>query len=217
MRTCYTRHLKSLSGTSGSAAKAKRPYYLAEHLHFLQPFTKSRKSIGNIPVPLSQVCSPEEIHEEQNDINNFEDGSEDLLSEQHLSSNIAHTSSQGGSFSTPTNTSTVRKVSASLEEVNKSALEYFQYKKAVTEKKTENPDLDFFKSILPDMREMNADQKRRFKIGVLNLAGQILSEYTPSALPQNPCQPLSQSTCPYENNDAADINLGNFLQFNNEK
>ena len=67
------------------------------------------------------------------------------------------------------------------------------------------------------MREMNADQKRRFKIGILNLAGQILSEYRPTALPQNPCQPLSQRTCPYENNDAADINLGNFLQFNNEK
>ncbi|KAG8233810.1 hypothetical protein J437_LFUL008030 [Ladona fulva] len=69
-----------------------------------------------------------------------------------------------------------------LLEVNRSVLEYFEFKKSLNTK-TNDPDLDFFKSILPDMREMSNDQKRRFKIGILNLAGQILSELHASVLP----------------------------------
>lgn len=37
------------------------------------------------------------------------------------------------------------------------------------------PDELFFKSLLPDVMMMNADQKRKFKLGVLNLIDKILS------------------------------------------
>jgi hypothetical protein len=45
LKACYTRHLKNKL-PSGSGAKTKRPYYLAEYLNFLEPFTKSRKQTG---------------------------------------------------------------------------------------------------------------------------------------------------------------------------
>jgi len=45
LRACFTRHLKA-KPPSGSAAKFKKPYYLAEFLHFLEPFTKARKQSG---------------------------------------------------------------------------------------------------------------------------------------------------------------------------
>ena len=45
-----------------------------------------------------------------------------------------------------------------------------------SEPKSENPDLDFFKSILPDMGNLNASQKRRFKVVVLQTLDNILQE-----------------------------------------
>lgn len=66
--------------------------------------------------------------------------------------------------------------------MNNSAYEYFQSKKntskIVHENKPQDPEVSFLMSVLPDFKEMNADQKRRFKIGILNLAGNILNENT---------------------------------------
>lgn len=45
-------------------------------------------------------------------------------------------------------------------------------------------------SVLPDMKEMNSEQKRRFKIGILKMAGDILSEFSYRPTPE----PFSNST-----------------------
>lgn len=68
-----------------------------------------------------------------------------------------------------------------LEDVNRSALEYFRTKRATVEKASakettyEDPDLSFLMSVLPDMKKMDDNQKRRFKIYILSTAGNILN------------------------------------------
>lgn len=49
----------------------------------------------------------------------------------------------------------------------------------------EDVDLYFFKSLLPDMKLMNPEQKRRFKIGVINLSGNILNDKIPEITKHN--------------------------------
>lgn len=39
----------------------------------------------------------------------------------------------------------------------------------------EDPDINFLKSLLPDMRAMTSNQKRQFKIKVLTLTDEILN------------------------------------------
>lgn len=187
LRACYSRHLKSLTDTpSGSAAKVKRPYYLAEALNFLQPFTKSRKSKGIYKFPEVPIVSPEATQVVQSESpNDSEDELHDSVPEHEESNSGGQQFSQVEHLGTPTvkriakSKSNPKKNDVSLADVNRSANDYFRLKASSTkEKKPENPDLDFFKSVLPDMNEMTSDQKRRFKMGILNLAGQILNENT---------------------------------------
>ncbi|KAJ4429956.1 hypothetical protein ANN_22160 [Periplaneta americana] len=42
VRNCWARHLRNIPA-SGSAAKTRKPYYLADYLIFLTPFTKLRR------------------------------------------------------------------------------------------------------------------------------------------------------------------------------
>lgn len=69
--------------------------------------------------------------------------------------------------------------------LNATATESFKTKQKITSNNEtqgplsqlkNHPDLAFFYSLLPDMKDMSRDQKRRFKMGVLNLAGEILQE-----------------------------------------
>jgi hypothetical protein len=70
----------------------------------------------------------------------------------------------------------------SIEDVNRSAFHCCQASKSSVHTADEDPDLSFFKSVLPDMREMNTEQKRRFKIGILSLVKQILEENSASSV-----------------------------------
>lgn len=47
-------------------------------------------------------------------------------------------------------------------------------KRKRSEESDEDPDMMFLKSLLPDMKSMNDSQKRKFKIGILNLSDNIL-------------------------------------------
>ncbi|XP_055838687.1 uncharacterized protein LOC129906788 isoform X2 [Episyrphus balteatus] len=77
LRACYSRHLKlkNISVTTGSQ---KKPYYLAEHLDFLKPFTKSRNQIGNpyklLPRPFILKNDP---HEKEDLEENFSENDQD--------------------------------------------------------------------------------------------------------------------------------------------
>jgi len=63
-----------------------------------------------------------------------------------------------------------------LDDVNRAALDFFNSKKKKIVPEVEDPDLCFLKSLLPDMKSMNDDQKRRYKIQMISVAGSILSE-----------------------------------------
>ncbi|XP_050507557.1 uncharacterized protein LOC126885174 [Diabrotica virgifera virgifera] len=55
LRGSYTRYLKKCT-PSGSAAKKTRPYYLAEYMQFLTPFTKSRPMKSSLePLPQQSI------------------------------------------------------------------------------------------------------------------------------------------------------------------
>lgn len=47
----------------------------------------------------------------------------------------------------------------------------------VDAKEIEDADINFFKSVLPDIRQLNASQKRRFKMGILELIDNICEKH----------------------------------------
>lgn len=67
-----------------------------------------------------------------------------------------------------------------LEDVNKSAFEYFEKKKQAPYRPpaltNDDADVQFLLSLLPDLKRMTDKQKRKYKVGVLNLADEILDE-----------------------------------------
>ncbi|CAH1971908.1 unnamed protein product [Acanthoscelides obtectus] len=77
-----------------------------------------------------------------------------------------------------------------ISDVNKTAHEYFTLKNKqiiarqqnmdegikVKNKDDSDADMAFFRSMMPDVQTMNQDQKRKLKLGVLNLIEQILKE-----------------------------------------
>lgn len=85
--------------------------------------------------------------------------------------------------STP-RTPIIKKKRIGLEDVNKAAHDFFLQRKK-TAPIEEDLDLCFLKSVLPDMKCMTPDQKRRFKVGVINLSGSILNEKNISFCDQN--------------------------------
>ncbi|CAH2001679.1 unnamed protein product [Acanthoscelides obtectus] len=68
----------------------------------------------------------------------------------------------------------------SLADLNKSAFEFFEKKKQAPYKPpaftNDDADVQFLLSLLPDLKKMTDKQKRKYKVGVLNLAGEILDE-----------------------------------------
>jgi len=106
-------------------------------------------------------------------------------------------------YNTSTNTSTAKKTfkrgkDVSIGDVNKVAYEYFSNKKkcAPTDNlDTEDPDLNFLKSVLPDMKLMTDSQMRYFKIRILQLSTEIIQ---PQPLPT--VQHTRQSTFQQDKN-----------------
>lgn len=72
-----------------------------------------------------------------------------------------------------------------MEDVNKAAHDFFVQRKKTVTAVEEDLDLCFLKSVLPDMKCMTPDQKRRLKVGVINLSGSILNEKNISFGDQN--------------------------------
>jgi hypothetical protein len=183
--------LKSVKLSSGDGSRYKKPYYLAEYLHFLKPFTKSRKQSGKLQrVGLSSEPDTEEQGygnemESSDPASQFQRDEEQDDEAQHRNEDPIMTVGKWQEdvppdFVTPTTKKIKRTIS--IEDVNRSAFEFYQSRKNSGQNDVEDADLSFFKSVLPDMREMNAEQKRRFKIGILNLAQQILKENNGSSL-----------------------------------
>lgn len=192
LRGSYTRYLKSNIGSSGSATKSRKPYYFVKHMHFLQPFTKSRQSVSLISYVSESISEDSNIKKGNNMLNSMQEASADELGSETQHTNDVQPPSlfcDELTFPPPNKKQKNSKHTISLTDVNKSAFEYFQSKKNVglniSKKKIQDPDESFLMSVLPDMIEMNSEQKKRFKIGILKMAGDILSEFSYRPTPKS--------------------------------
>lgn len=168
LRGSYTRHLKSVYGDG-----KRRPYYLADHLSFLHPFTKTRAMKLNDTSPAS-LEQDSELHppietKYLQDINSQSSHQssceEDSASASSLATTAPRNKRKGKLVSYET--MLAKRTSTTNDSTTTSNS---------SDGQNPDPDYSFLLSVLPDMQEMNGEQKRRFKIGILNLAGQILKK-----------------------------------------
>nr|CAD7266992.1 unnamed protein product [Timema shepardi] len=158
LRGSLLRHMKHQA--AGSRAKHKKPYYLAPYLDFVVPFTRSRKKKSRSNVDSEETDVEEgslQPREEETDVEDY-----DVKPPRGL---LVETQRRNGP-------------EISIDEVRSYASENFlQPKRAkvvYTPVGDAEADLDFFKSLLPDVRVMTPVQKRRMKIGVIRVIDEIL-------------------------------------------
>lgn len=165
IRNRYAKYKKLLSLPAGSAAKKVKEYYLAQHLHFLDKYLKSRPSKSNLePQCRSDTHTDESELDEEESMSPFRPPSHSPSPQaQNHPSPLSSDSSKKSKMPT-------------LKDVNQSAFDYFNRKRQNIEKQMQplDTDLAFLQSMLSDMKAMNLVQKRRFKMGVMQLAAQIL-------------------------------------------
>ena len=159
---------------------------------------KSRKSKSNVDVDTEDNATlglTETDETEKDEGDNMEISTNESTSSTPVTPS---TVTEEGNFTKPTpfTESGYRKrqktsggaAAVTITDVNRKALdslEYFEKKEQMMEMKNSlhqnitseppDPDMAFFQSVLPDMQLMNDTQKRQFKIGILNLAQQILT------------------------------------------
>jgi len=123
--------------------------------------------LGNIPENLNNTVN-------ENDLENSDDqAADDYESIDQNSDNLADANSKEDEslYSPSTSSANINKnkkklAPVLLSDVNKATLEFFS------------------KSLLPDMKLMTANQKRRYKVQMINAASCILSENTVSVVNQ---------------------------------
>uniref|UniRef100_A0A1B6F583 MADF domain-containing protein n=1 Tax=Cuerna arida TaxID=1464854 RepID=A0A1B6F583_9HEMI len=188
IKSCYIRHLKYTALNS-----KRRPYYLAEYLDFMVPFVSDRvkkflslkqNELGSLPSYLKDALPPmhpmnsylqqnmkhdepefktevveiEEVEEE--DEEDVEEEEEEVVMEKDWmtvgSENQQPSSSKvlsRKSTSNDTSSSTPKKIKLSTES---------------------DEDINFFKSLLPDVARMSSHQKLKFKQEALSIIEDIL-------------------------------------------
>lgn len=202
MRACLTRHLKQQQAATDDGSINHKPYYLAEHMSFLLPFTKSRTMKEQIKyeIPaleehkpststkISKVSSGSTttttytISTNESDDNQYvtliqsatgELTPADGLEETHLQVDATNdTETKVIPEQTYTTTNTVVSPKEHLQEI---IYEPVPAKRIKVSQDTDDADLDFFRSLLPDIRLMTASQKRRFKMGIFGLIDNVLT------------------------------------------
>lgn len=214
LRACLTRHLKQQAQANGNPMLHK-PYYLADHMEFVLPFTKSRSSIGSgsgtsketalyvesSPIEVSPVKDVKNIsvhltasddvehhshdrkhfhHNEtptytisESDDNNqyvtfVQNSNGEITSDPLDESNQLHVddgaiiTTKGHHYATTTSAKSIDIYEPSVKRLR------------VSHQESDDADLNFFRSLLPDIRTMTASQKRRFKMGIFQLIDNVL-------------------------------------------
>ncbi|XP_021922406.1 uncharacterized protein LOC110831102 [Zootermopsis nevadensis] len=151
-RNCWARYLRQTPPVSGSAARPKKPYYLAEYLAFLTPFTKSRRQLGSMEIPpttekLSPTIEEDPVSPTTTEVRNVSD----------------HEEMQ----SLPPPREIRKKRERSKMDIDEVFTSYPKTKaKRIPGERSDNPDLCFFKSLLPDVAKLTPAQKSAFKLFV---------------------------------------------------
>lgn len=211
LRACLTRHLKQQQFASDGSVYHK-PYYLAEHMKFLFPYTKSRPSKesavfeGSIELdgspqrPVKQeklqtAVSPQKSTTDTNttivttvsetdgsQFVTFVHNSNGELTEEldvtahtqphHQQLHIEEASiTEQKAIETAYHTNNATTIQETYEPIGSS----IKRMKMSISQESDDADLNFFKSLLPDIRLMTASQKRRFKMGIFGLIDNVLT------------------------------------------
>lgn len=205
LRACLTRHLKQQQAATEDSSVNHKPYYLAEHMNFLLPYTKSRSvkeqikyetpALDDKPSTSAKISKVNTggtttttytISTAESDENQYvtliqsstgELTATDALDETHLQ---VEASAENETKAIPeqsfTSTTSVGVVSPKdhLQEIIYEPMP----KRIKVSAETDDADLDFFRSLLPDIRLMTASQKRRFKMGIFGLIDNVLTNNT---------------------------------------
>ncbi|KAK7071078.1 hypothetical protein SK128_024600 [Halocaridina rubra] len=170
LRGGLTRYIKKRQEKSGQGGKSIKQFYLWDVMQFVLPFLKSRVHTGALPLS--------SLGYDNDDPADMEDDSFD-----HEGDIVCETSKEGPETPRTTkNDSSLPGFTTSSRRGIKRAAHYpfervvadFISKKSGEE--SGNPELQFFKSILPDVAGFSASQKRRFKIKVIQLIDGISNE-----------------------------------------
>ncbi|XP_050506511.1 uncharacterized protein LOC126884572 [Diabrotica virgifera virgifera] len=210
LRGSYTKHLKKCVA-SESGVSVPRPYYLAEYIGFILPFTKTRQAKPNSAVPSNtescssntfneqfytqEILTDESSHksgegeeEEREEVSQYDEpeiilsNPQLVLEKDYFLEDLEKRTLSKSSVITESKLKKLKTAHVTLEDVNKVVLDYFEEnkKKQSTNRPfdsaNDDADVQFLLSLLPDLKKMTDRQKRKYKVGVLNLAGQILDE-----------------------------------------
>lgn len=207
LRACLTRHLKQQQAATEDGSVNHKPYYLAEHMSFLLPYTKSRTVKEQIKYETPALEEPKPctssakmstkisgangtatttttytISTDESDENQYVTLIQSATGELTPASGIeeAHLQVDGGSEAEqkpiPEQAyATTNNVVATKEHLQEIIYEPLPAKRMKMSQEMDDADLDFFRSLLPDIRLMNPSQKRRFKMGIFGLIDNVLA------------------------------------------
>jgi hypothetical protein len=146
---------------SGAATSNTKPYKFHNQMLFLKKVVTPGETHENVPDNINETNKSDNTETE--DINKENEEEPDQIMEQ--------SSSDRQNIAPPKR----KAIKRNLNEVDTKMIEYMndQLKKGRIE--PENPNLSFFKGILPQLSSLNEDQMLEFQSGVLNLLQNIKS------------------------------------------
>lgn len=181
LRASLCRHLRQQQA-AGQGQRPKKPYYLAEHMEFVVPFTKTRPatmgSINNAMVdsgfdPMDYI---DEVKQEVDD----EDGSSQQRGETSVEGSLSVDddvivqNSLGSSWADHGDGPAVLQVLDGPLTTSSKKRKLLATRADTLESYADEADLNFLKSLLPDMALMTARQKNSFKMAVLTAIEKIV-------------------------------------------
>ncbi|XP_066960700.1 uncharacterized protein [Macrobrachium rosenbergii] len=169
LRGGLTRYIKKRQGKSGQGAKSIRQFYLWDVMQFVLPFLKSRIQTGTLPTP-----SPADDSEDPDDVEDDDVDPKNPVCEACLEGLETPRTTKNHPSLPSFATSSKRGRKRVADDPFERTVADFISKKSGGE--SENPDFQFFKSLLPDVAGFSGSQKRRFKIKVLELIDEICNE-----------------------------------------
>lgn len=202
---------------TGSKSKAKKKYYLAEHLSFLIPYTKGKSGSGNLSssagcsrntiisendesveeyLHTDETTDPTATHNQQNDndntttINEDDDLATPIIEKELVPSKIRKTMAE--------------KTYESKISADKAFVQWVKEKQS--KPRNDDPDSLFLLSLVPDVKKLGDKQKRRFKIKVLSLLEELVEDTqdkTPSLTNSTSTTPHSVASGPQYSSDCS--------------
>jgi len=202
IRGRYLRQLKDVP-PSGSGTKRKKVYYLTDYLHFIDPYTTSRPQTGNLTGLTVSENSIDYL--EVDEIEYGHEHEERSMIDTHSINKCIEKKKSG------MDNSSKKQQCSSLDELNVAAAGYFKEKRS--QKKSEefpDHDMDFLKSLLPDIKSLDAQNKRKLKINIMKLVDDACTEasYNQNKNVHNTHDTLSYSRQPSQDQQP----LSNFQQ-----